>query len=73
MPADLIALSHDFPGKSQVARPAGWHFRNHLWHKRDQFGRRYRFGSSRPRCQPSSINFSRIFNRVTPSQRAALA
>src|SRR6185369_10388312 len=33
----------------------------------------YSSASPLTRCNPSWINFSRIFNRVTPSQRAALA
>jgi len=73
MPAAKIASIHGRPGASHVARPSLGHVRNHLWNKRVQFGRRYFFCSSRPRRQPNSLNFSRIFNRVTPSQRAALA
>lgn len=33
----------------------------------------FRSASSRPGWSPRAMSFSRIFNRVTPSQRAALA
>jgi hypothetical protein len=48
VPAAKTASIPGYPPEPQVARLPEWHVRFHLWNKTDQFGRRYRFLSSRP-------------------------
>ena len=75
MPWTILAeiLSFCEIGKWRPVAP--WHDHDHWWNKSDPVADKCqgRLGPSRNGCSPNCVSFSRIFKRVTPSQRAARA